>query len=192
MKLLFQMLFYALLGVFAQNIVFTRAVGSNRLLRLAKRPKDVLPASGLIALFTLLCAVVSSPMQLLFAAYPQLLALQVLFYAVVESIFYFAGVLLAKTLFRRWQERLLPLLATSAFNCIVLSVPLLGQQQALSLDGLIGYSVGAGVGFLLAVLLVKDAVARLDNPDTPEGFLGLPGMFLYIGILSMAFLGFRY
>ncbi len=86
----------------------------------------------------------------------------------------------------------MPVLATSAFNCVVLSVPLIGQQSALTLERLVGYSIGAGVGFLLAVLLVRDAVSKLDNPDMPEGFLGLPGVFLYMGILSMAFFGFRY
>lgn len=192
MKLFTEMMLYALLGVFAQNMVFTRAVGSNRILRLAKRPRDILLSSGLITGFTLLCAVVSYPLQKLFAMYPWTLALQVLFYAAADCIFYCAGVALLKTVWKRWEERAMPVLATSAFNCVVLSVPLIGQQSALSLERLVGYSIGTGIGFLLAVLLVKDAVSRLDNPDMPEGFLGLPGVFLYLGILSMAFIGFRF
>ena len=192
MKLFTQMMLYALLGVFAQNMVFTRAVGSNRVLRLAKRPKDILLCSGLITVFTLLCATASYPLQKLFAAYPWALALQVLFYAAADCIFYFAGVALLKTVCKRWEERVMPVLATSAFNCIVLSVPLIGQQSALSLGQLAGYGVGTGIGFILAVLLVKDAISRLDNPDMPGGFLGLPGVFMYLGILSMAFIGFRF
>ncbi len=84
MKLFTQMMLYALLGVFAQNMIFTRAVGSNRVLRLAKRPKDILLSSGLITVFTLLCAMASYPLQKLFAAYPWALAFQVLLYAAAD------------------------------------------------------------------------------------------------------------
>ncbi len=190
MRLFGQMMLYALLGVFAQNLVFTRGVGSNRLLRLVKKPKDMGICCALITVFTLACALSSLPVQRLLAQNNAWQLYTVVYYVAVDCVLYGVAALLLKTVFRRWRGRVMPLLSSCAFNCVVLSVPLIGQQSALSVEKLAGYSLGAGIGFFVALLLVADAVSRLDNPDMAEGFLGLPSVFLYLGVLSMAFLGF--
>ena len=66
----------------------------------------------------------------------------------------------------------------------------MGLQQNFSVFQTMGYCVGAAVGFLLAVLLVRDAMTRLDNPQMEKAFTGLPVLLIYVGILSMAFMGF--
>lgn len=32
---------------------------------------------------------------------------------------------------------------------------------------------------------------RLDNPDLPQSFRGLPATLIYLGILALALMGFR-
>ena len=39
-------------------------------------------------------------------------------------------------------------------------------------------------------MLTAEGMERLDNPDMPQAFRGLPATLLYLGILAMALLGF--
>ena len=50
--------------------------------------------------------------------------------------------------------------------------------------------VFGGVGFVLLCWLTAEGMERLDNPDMPQAFRGLPATLLYLGILAMALLGF--
>ena len=64
-------------------------------------------------------------------------------------------------------------------------------RRILKLDAFeaVGFALGTGVAFFLAVLVLSAAMPNLKNPDAPKAFRGLPSLFIYVGILSMAFLG---
>lgn len=193
MKTMMVILQYALLGVFTQNLVFAGGVGSNRLLRLAKKPQHLFLSAFLMFLFTLSASLAVPFFMSLMRHGEQLSLFWMFFFILCITILYFMLLGISKLLSKKFTG-LFPLISailpSCAFNCIVISIPFIGKTLEFSPVQFIGYCIGSAIGFLIAVLLVHDAMQRLDNPQMQEGFTGLPALFLYIGILSMAFIGF--
>jgi electron transport complex protein RnfA len=81
----------------------------------------------------------------------------------------------------------LPLITT---NCAILGVAVLNVDLNYSLLKSLVFSVGSGVGFTLALLLMSGIRERLDTADIPITFRGMPIALLTAGLLSVSFLGF--
>lgn len=91
----------------------------------------------------------------------------------------------------------LPLITT---NCCVLGVTILAVQDYSSLVATYGFGLafaqalvcaaGAGVGFLVAMLLFCGVRQRVENANPPESFKGLPLTLVSAAITSLSFMGF--
>ncbi|MDP8260212.1 MAG: RnfABCDGE type electron transport complex subunit A [Candidatus Gygaella obscura] len=89
----------------------------------------------------------------------------------------------------------LPLITT---NCAVFGVTLLNINSFFldgkAVTGSFIYSVAqaffAGVGFLLALLLMSGIRERLELSDVPESMKGIPIAFIVASLMSLAFMGF--
>jgi len=81
----------------------------------------------------------------------------------------------------------LPLITT---NCAVLGVTFINTQEGFGLAESIASAMGAGVGFMLVLMMMSGIRERLDLADTPRCFRGIPVAFLVAMILGLAFLGF--
>lgn len=84
----------------------------------------------------------------------------------------------------------LPLITT---NCAVLGVAQLNiafSGQQFSLVKCIVQGAGAGVGFMLAMLLMSGIRERLELADVPPSLRGAPITFICAGLMSLAFFGF--
>ena len=51
-------------------------------------------------------------------------------------------------------------------------------------------AVGAGVGFMLAMVMFSGVRKRVEACDPPAPFKGLPITLIYIGVLALAIYGF--
>ena len=81
----------------------------------------------------------------------------------------------------------LPLITT---NCAILGVTLLNiQNQYDYLHALIN-ALGAGLGFMLAMVLFSGVRQRIAGNDVPKAFDGLPITLISAAIVAMSFLGF--
>ena len=89
-----------------------------------------------------------------------------------------------------WQRQLLHILPLAALNSCVLGTLLLGRTQSFTLTQSLGFGLGSGVGYLLAVLLVTEAQNRLRSQAIPAAFRGMPITLIYIGVLALAIYGF--
>ena len=67
---------------------------------------------------------------------------------------------------------------------------LIGTTRHFDLLQTMGFALGSGVGYVLAVLVVREGARKMDNEDVPATFRGLPVTLLYIGILALAIYGF--
>jgi electron transport complex protein RnfA len=92
----------------------------------------------------------------------------------------------APALYNMWGIYLM-LIAT---NCIVLSVPLISTESHYAFLESIVFSIGAGLGFALALVLMASLREKLDYADVPKYLQGLGIAFILAGLLSLAFLGF--
>ena len=162
---------YALLAVFAQNAVFTRALGVSRLVQLVT-PFAWYAGSRIAPL----------------ANRAQLRPLVYIASIAVVCVLEHAVLWLAKGLPHR--SALLRIVPLAGLNSCVLGTVLVERTQSFTLGQSLGFGLGSGLGYVLAVLLVTEARHRLRSKAIPEAFRGLPITLVYIGVLALAIYGF--
>ena len=81
----------------------------------------------------------------------------------------------------------LPLITT---NCAVLGIALINVRNDYSaLESFIA-GIAAGLGFLLAILLMSTIRVKLDSEWVPKAFRGIPIAFITGGLMALAFMAF--
>ena len=81
----------------------------------------------------------------------------------------------------------LPLITT---NCAVLGAVVLNITKAYTFSQSMVNSLGAGLGYLLAMVLFSGVRSRVDTADVPECFKGIPITLVAAAIMSVSFMGF--
>ena len=183
---------YALLAVFAQNAVFTRALGVSRLVQLVG---DDRTSSWLFGMQLCITQILVTP----FAWYAGSRIAPLANRAQLRPLVYIASIAvvclaehlvlwLLRSLPRRAQ--LLRIVPLAALNSGVLGTVLVERTQTLTRGESLGFGLGSGLGYVLAVLLVTEARHRLRSRAIPKAFRGLPITLVYIGVLALAIYGF--
>ena len=184
---------YALLAIFAQNAVFTRALGVSRMVQLVG---DDRTSSALFGMMLCITQVLVAPAAFFagrwfIAPLDNRAQLRPLVYIASIAVVCLAEHLvlwLLRSLPRRSQ--LLRIVPLAALNSGVLGTVLVERTQTFTLGQSIGFGLGSGLGYVLAVLLVTEARHRLRSKAIPEAFRGLPITLVYIGVLALAIYGF--
>jgi len=81
----------------------------------------------------------------------------------------------------------LPLITT---NCAVLGVAITNINKEYSYIESLVNALGAGLGFLLAMVMFSGIREHIENSNPPESFKGIPLVLISAAILSLAFFGF--
>ncbi len=81
----------------------------------------------------------------------------------------------------------LPLITT---NCAVLGCTIMNIDESYSYTESLVNALGAGLGFLLAMVLFAGVRQRLEGIDTPECFKGIPITLVAASIVAVSFMGF--
>ena len=81
----------------------------------------------------------------------------------------------------------LPLITT---NCAILGVVVLNITKTYTFTQSMVNSLGAGLGYLLAMVLFSGVRSRVDTADVPECFKGVPITLVAASIMSVSFMGF--
>ena len=183
---------YALLAVFAQNAIFTRALGVSRLVQLVG---DDRTSSVLFGLQLCITQVLVAPTAWFaggwIAPLPNRAQLRPLVYVAsiaVVCILEHLVLWLAKGL--PYCSTLLRIVPLAGLNSCVLGTVLVERTQTFTLGQSLGFGLGSGLGYVLAVMLVTEARHRLRSKAIPEAFRGLPITLVYIGVLALAIYGF--
>ena len=82
----------------------------------------------------------------------------------------------------------LPLITT---NSAVLGVTILSIDSGYDFVQSLVNAVGAGLGFLLAMVMFAGVRERLESADIPHGLKGLPSTLVAASLVSLSFLGFQ-
>ena len=184
---------YALLAIFAQNAVFTRALGVSRMVQLVG---DDRTSSALFGMMLCITQVLVAPAAFFagrwfIAPLDNRAQLRPLVYIASIAVVCLAEHLvlwLLRSLPRRSQ--LLRIVPLAALNSGVLGTVLVERTQTFTLGQSLGFGLGSGIGYVLAVLLVTEARHRLRSKAIPKAFRGLPITLVYIGVLALAIYGF--
>ena len=183
---------YALLAIFAQNAVFTRALGVSRMVQLVA---DDRTSSALFGMMLCITQVLVAPVAFVAGRFIAPLDNR----AQLRPLAYVAAIAVVCTaeelvlgLGRRLPlaGKLLRIVPVAALNSCVLGTVLVERTQSFTLMQSLGFGLGSGVGYLLAVLLVTEAQHRLRSKAIPSAFRGLPITLVYIGVLALAIYGF--
>ena len=81
----------------------------------------------------------------------------------------------------------LPLITT---NCAVLGVCILNIDEGYTFFQSILNSFGAGVGFMVAMVIFAGVRGRIENNNYPAAFKGVPSTLIAASIVSLSFMGF--
>ena len=81
----------------------------------------------------------------------------------------------------------LPLITT---NCAVLGVTVNNIDNSYGFLESLANSFGAGMGFLLAMVLFAGIRGQMETSDIPEALKGVPSVLIAASILSVSFMGF--
>lgn len=182
-----QMASIAVIAVFVQNIIFTRALDTSASLFIIRKRYSIWQFGAILTTITTLSSV------LVFFADKHIQRLQYsyymtpLFYVMMVGIVYIAILLFCSRFLKKYNEQIKPMIHLSAFNSAVFGALLLSEKYSLS--GHIAFGLGTGLGFILASYLISIGYDRLNSDKIPPAFRGFPITLIYIGILSLAFYG---
>ena len=182
---------YAVLAIFAQNAIFTRGLGVSRLVQLVG---DKRTSSWWFALMLCITQVLVAPLAFyacrFLAPLPNRAQLRPVVYLACIAVVCLFELVVLKLAKGPRSGQLIRILPIAAVNSGVLGTVLVERIQSFTLEQSIGFGLGSGLGYLLAVMLVTEAQNRLRSRAIPEAFRGLPITLIYIGVLALAIYGF--
>ena len=182
---------YAVLAIFAQNAVFTRSLGVSRLVQLVG---DERTSGWWFALMLCITQVLVDPLVYFAGSFiaplPNRAQLRPVMYLTCIAAVCLFELLVLKLAKGPRSGQLIRILPIAAVNSGVLGTVLVERTQSFTLEQSLGFGLGSGLGYLLAVMLVTEAQNRLRSRAIPEAFRGLPVTLIYIGVLALAIYGF--
>ena len=181
----------AVLPIFAQNAVFTRSLAVSRLVQ---RVGDERTSSWWFALMLCITQVLVAPLAYFAGSFiaplPNRAQLRPVMYLTCIAAVCLFELLVLKLAKGPRSGQLIRILPVAAVNSGVLGTVLVERTQSFTLEQSLGFGLGSGLGYLLAVMLVTEAQNRLRSRAIPEAFRGLPVTLIYIGVLALAIYGF--
>jgi len=177
-------------AVLINNYVLRQFLGICPFLGVSKELKNSLGMSAAIIFVMILASAVTWPIQRLLLDPHGLGFMQiVVFILIIAVLVQFVEIVLKRYVQALYKSLgvFLPLMTT---NCAILAVVILNIDEGFTFVEALTNAFGAGLGFLLAMVMFSGIRAYTENADPPESFKGLPLALISAAILSMAFFGF--
>ena len=185
-----EFVYIVLVGIFVENYVLQLTTGICPFLGVSKK-FDQAAGMGVAVIFVMLAATAATwPIQKYVLDANNLGYLQtIVFILVIAALVQFVEIVLKKFIPALYKSLgvYLPLITT---NCAVLGIAIKNIDNGFNFAEAIFSSLGAGVGFLLAMVLFAGVRSKVDNCDTPKALKGLPVTLIAASIVSLAFYGF--
>ena len=173
-----------------QNVILTTGFGTSVMLHMVKKPKSIWLFSGILGIFSVLTVTIAYPLDKLFGTDMNNLWRPVMMVA-ITVVLYVAVTLLSQRFLPNFFSRVSRILPMAAFNNLVTGIALVcNAHYGTNLAGNIGLAVGSCLSFGILTWLTAEGIERMDNPDMPEAFRGMPSTLLYVGLLALALMGF--
>ena len=161
-------------GILTENFVLAKFLGICPFLGVSKKLNTAAGMSAAVIFVMVLSTAVTYPLNVLLMKYDLEYLQTIVFILVIAAL-----VQLVEIVLKRFMKPLynalgiyLPLITT---NCAVLGVVLLSVQNEYNFGQSIVNALGAGLGFMLAMVLFAGVRERLESCDIPK-FLGFAGV----------------
>lgn len=181
-----------LAGILTENMVLAKFLGICPFLGVSKKSNTAVSMGIAVTLVMLMATAVTYPIQVYILDPSGLGYLQtIVFILIIAALVQLVEIVLKRYIppIYRALGIYLPLITT---NCAVLGITMLNFTNAriTNYGEALFNALGAGLGFLLAIVLFAGVRSRLEKSDIPESLKGLPITLISAGIVSLSFLGF--
>ncbi len=183
-------MFILVSAIFVNNFVLARFLGICPFLGVSKKTETAL-GMGAAVIFVMFFASLATHSLYNYVLEPNgvFYLRTIVFILVIASL-----VQIIETILKKISPALysalgiyLPLITT---NCAILGLAILNVDLEYTLLKSLVFSIGSGVGFTIALLLMSGIRERLDTANVPNSFKGVPIALVTAGLLSVSFLGF--
>lgn len=179
-----------LTAILTENFVLCKFLGICPFLGVSKKLNTAVGMSAAVIFVMALATAVTYPINKYLLVANGLDYLQTIVFILVIA----ALVQLVELILKKFMPPLynalgiyLPLITT---NCAVLGVVLLNITKEFNFIQSLLNSVGAGIGFMLAMVIFSGVRSRLEGADIPKFLQGLPIVLIAASIVSLSFMGF--
>lgn len=176
-------------SVLVNNYVLSKFLGVCPFLGVSKKVGQA-TGMGVAVIFVMLVATAATWPIYNYLLSPQYEYMQtIVFILVIAALVQFVEIVLKKYIpaLHRSLGIYLPLITT---NCAVLGVTLNNITDGYGFIESLVSSLGAGLGFLLAMVLFAGVRGKMEAADIPKAFKGIPITLIAASIVSMSFYGF--
>ncbi len=185
-------LFAILIGsLLVNNFVLSQFLGICPFLGVSKKLGSAVGMSAAVIFVMLIATAVTWPLYTYLLEPNDLSYLQTIVFILIIA----ALVQLVEIVLKRYLPPLyrslgiyLPLITT---NCAVLGVTILNIDSEYTFVEAMVNALGAGLGFLLAMVLFAGVRERLEGAEIPESLKGMPITLVAASLVSVSFLGFQ-
>ena len=178
-----------LAAILTNNMVLSKFLGICPFLGVSKKTDTALSMSIAVTLVMVVSTAVTWPIYH-FILSPDYTYLEtIVFILVIAATVQFIEIVLKRYIKPIYNALgiYLPLITT---NCAVLGITMLNITNELGFVQSLVNALGAGLGFMLAMLLFSGVRERLETADIPEFLKGLPITLVAAALVSLSFLGF--
>ncbi len=186
MKMMFAIL---LTGILTQNFVLAKFLGICPFLGVSKKLNTAVGMSAAVIFVMVLATAVTYPINTLLVKNDLEYLQTIVFILVIAALVQLVEIVLKKFIPALYNALgiYLPLITT---NCAVLGVVLLNIENGYTFIQSVMNSLGAGLGFMLAMVMFAGVRERLESCDVPKFLQGLPITLIAASLVSVSFLGF--
>lgn len=177
-------------AVLSENFVLSKFLGICPFLGVSKQVNTAVGMSAAVTFVMVLATAVTYPVYAYILVPNGLDYLQtVVFILIIATLVQIVELVLKKYIPPLYSALgvYLPLITT---NCGVLGVTILNFTKELTYVESLVNSLGAGLGFLLAMVLFAGVRSRIEGCDIPESLKGLPITLIAASLVALSFLGF--
>ncbi len=177
-------------SVLVNNYVLNRFLGICPFLGVSKKLNQAVGMGISVIFVMLLATAVTWPIQYYVLDVNGLGYMQnILFILIIAALVQFVEITLKKFIpsLHKSLGVYLPLITT---NCAVLGVTINNINDGYTFVESMVSSLGAGLGFLLAMVLFSGLRSKIEESEIPESLRGLPVTLIAASFVSLAFFGF--
>ena len=185
-----EMLIIFLTAILTNNFVLAKFLGICPFLGVSKKTSTAFSMSVAVTLVMVIATAATWPVHNYILVKYGLEYLQTIVFILIIA----ALVQLIETAIKKFSPPLyqalgiyLPLITT---NCAVLGVTVLNISESYTLAESLVNAFGAGIGFLVAMMIFSGVRGRMESCDIPKALQGLPITLIAASITALTFLGF--
>lgn len=181
--------------ILTQNFILAKFLGICPFLGVSKKLNTAVGMSAAVIFVMLISTAITYPIYNLLTYFGLQYLETIVFILVIAALVQLVEIAMKKYMPPLYNALgiYLPLITT---NCAVLGVVLLnidtnGYSGTLANFGrAMMTSLGAGIGFMLAMVMFAGVRSRLESCDIPKALKGLPITLIAASLVSLSFLGF--